>query len=112
MRVADNKQRCAYILNRSAQIDLARGDASLALSRAEAALGLALTLDRPSEAALARAIIGDAAAQLGDRALWAQQVESLRDIPRDMLSRESVERINVMAREPGGGSGRRSAAGE
>ncbi len=53
LQALDAKQRRTWVLNRAAMIDLVRGQAALAGKRAEIALELSRTMERPSEILLA-----------------------------------------------------------
>ncbi len=57
LRVVDAKHRLAYILTRAAQLDCERGRVDTAARRADEALEYASLLDRPTEKALARAVL-------------------------------------------------------
>ena len=57
LRMADAKHRLAYALLRAGAADLRRQDVEKARCRAEEALRLAQTLDRPTETAMARVIL-------------------------------------------------------
>ncbi|HEY8431705.1 MAG TPA: hypothetical protein VIL20_25170, partial [Sandaracinaceae bacterium] len=57
LRAIDTKQRLAYALLLAAEVDLDRGRALIARARAEEALNFALALSRPSDVALARALV-------------------------------------------------------
>jgi DNA-binding SARP family transcriptional activator/tetratricopeptide (TPR) repeat protein len=63
---ADAKHRLAYALTRAADIDLRRGNAELARTRAAEALDVAGLLGRPSEIALAHVALARAASALSD----------------------------------------------
>jgi hypothetical protein len=61
LRNVDAKQRLTYVLTRAAAIDERRGDVASARTRAEEALRLAEILERPSDIARARAVLGKGA---------------------------------------------------
>jgi predicted ATPase len=65
LRNADAKHRLAYVLTRSAELDLIRKDPKRARARAEEALEAAQALGRPSEIAMSRLTLVKAAKELG-----------------------------------------------
>jgi hypothetical protein len=66
LRRVDAKYRLAFSLTRAAQMDLTAGDATGASRRAEEALRMAQVLQRPSEVALAQAVLVRAARRRGN----------------------------------------------
>lgn len=66
LRRVDAKYRLAFSLTRAAQMDLTAGDATGASRRAEEALRMAQVLQRPSEVALAQAVLVRAARSRGN----------------------------------------------
>jgi DNA-binding SARP family transcriptional activator len=86
LRVADAKHRLALILNRAAELDLARGSPQAARARAAEALRMAEALERPSELVLARAILSRAAAALGDGTERRRRMRELRRSDLRLLS--------------------------
>jgi hypothetical protein len=91
LRNADAKLRLAYILNRRAQVELARDDALAARRHAAEAFGAATAIDRPSEAALARVLIGRAAEVQADAKGAGAEARALRRLPIDGMSAEARE---------------------
>ena len=90
LRLADAKHRLAYALTRTAEIDLRRGRASVAHTRADEALKLAQLLQRPSELVLARATLTRAAAVMRDETGFSQC--------RQALARESLQGVSAHVR--------------
>jgi DNA-binding SARP family transcriptional activator/tetratricopeptide (TPR) repeat protein len=90
LRLADAKHRLAYALTRTAEIDLRRGRASAAHTRADEALRLAQLLQRPSELVLARATLTRAAAAMRDETGFSQC--------RQALARESLQGVSAHVR--------------
>jgi len=100
LRLADAKHRLAYVLARAAALELLAGNAEAAGRRAAAALDLAETMQRPSEAAMARATLARAAAARGDRAAAAAQQDALRLLRRELLSEEARRAVAAALNEP------------
>src|SRR5262249_49126552 len=67
LRLVDSKGQLAYVLDVAAALDLEDGRLAVARERAVEALGCAETVGRPSETALARALLAQAAARAGAR---------------------------------------------
>ena len=112
LRMADAKHRLAYVLARAAALELRGGNAEAAGRRAAAALDLAETMQRPSEAAMARATLARAAAARGDRAAAAVQKDALRLLRREPLSEEARLAIEAALDEaPPAPKGRRAGGG-
>ena len=87
LQQVDAKRMLAYVLIGAAQVHLECDRPLLATARAEAALEAAQTVDRPTEIALAWAILIQGALALGDREGATAWFESLRDrIDRPALS--------------------------
>ncbi len=83
LREVDAKQRLAYLLNRSADLDLRNGNIERAIRRAEEALQNAKILDRGSEILIARTILADAYRLKPDPANCDRQVQALLATPED-----------------------------
>jgi tetratricopeptide (TPR) repeat protein len=74
------------VLNVSAQIRYARGDRDLARTQAEQALALAVSVDRPLEAARAHAVLACVTAQDGSREGAVDHINAAREAGSDQLS--------------------------
>ncbi len=102
LRTADAKHRLAYVLTRTALLDLARGRPSDAMARAGEALGYAEILERPTEQLLAHVVLAqasraserkrhlDAIAVLDDQpvAVWARARAAALATPAPQRSRK------------------------
>ncbi len=86
LRAADAKQRLAFLLLRAARLDLTRGDAATARSRAQEALALAAALHLASDAVLARALLAQSTEALGDEPASREHRGALADTSRAILS--------------------------
>lgn len=94
LRMVDAKHRLAFTLTRSALIDLERGKADRAATRAEEALSVAEILSRASETALSLAILVAAGRKSGSDV--EERVEALRARPLSAVSadvRAFAERV-------------------
>jgi hypothetical protein len=110
LRDADAKQRLAFVLVRASRLDLLRGDAAAARSRAEEALALSEALERQSDAALARAALVWAADRLGDGAASRRHREALAEAAGPRLSAAARGAIEGLAApRPAGSTTRRRA---
>jgi DNA-binding SARP family transcriptional activator len=92
LRDVDAKYRLAYVLTRTAQIDLDRNDAETARRRAEEALQLARTLDRATEIALALVALARASAALGDTAAERRWRRELASVDQTAISAKAREK--------------------
>ncbi len=99
LRRVDAKHRLACTLRRAAEVDLRRGDAARAQSRAEEAFEAAKILGRPSETVLARVVLARAAAARGTP-LVAQ--EHAAELGPDALEDVSAEAHRAVTRLFGG----------
>jgi DNA-binding SARP family transcriptional activator len=90
LRIADAKHRLAYALTRAAEIELGRGEASVARVHASEALETARLLQRPSDVALAHAILARCASDLNDEKSSRRHIEA--------LSREPLRGLSAHAR--------------
>ncbi len=81
LRAADAKHRLAYLLTRAADGDLRAGEPRLARRRAAEALAIARALKRPSEIAMALAVLVHAASTLKDSKGRARHLAELRQHP-------------------------------
>jgi DNA-binding SARP family transcriptional activator len=100
LRVADAKHRMIYALTRAARIDFARGDLERTRLRAQAALDLARPLDRPSDVAIALALLACAAQRAGDAAALAACRRELDSLPVQTLSARA--RAGILAAQAAG----------
>jgi DNA-binding SARP family transcriptional activator len=103
LRAADAKQRLAYVLTRAAFQDLGRGDASAAHRRAGEALVLAKTLQHPTETAMARAALAQAADLLGrneEAETWRRENDAFGSA---LLSHEARKAMTPRADAVSGG---------
>jgi len=103
LRAIDSKGHLAYALTHAADIDLAEGNHELAAHRAEEALAAAAVVARPSDAAVARALLGRAAFAAGRR---DDATESLRALLVDLgrpgvLSARAHAAASALARDLG-----------
>jgi DNA-binding SARP family transcriptional activator len=80
LRVADAKHRLAYIQIKAAQMDLENGDDPSAILRATEAFDLATLLQRPTETALARAVLASAYRRQKDDKLAAKHDKAVHDL--------------------------------
>ena len=80
LRVADAKYRLAYVLTRAAQLDCDRGRFDVAVRRAAEALDYATVLQRPTEMALARAVLGCTSAERGDDDKAAEHKTAIEEL--------------------------------
>lgn len=87
LRRVDAKYRLAFVLNRAAQLDRARGDTPTATLRAHEALKAASVLDHPSEMALARVTCAQLALDAGD----VQNADEHRTALQTLLPGASAE---------------------
>ena len=78
LREIDAKGMLAYVLTHAARLDLAAGRTAAARERAEEALGAAQAVDRRTQVALARAVLGQAALAERDAAAAARHCDALR----------------------------------
>ncbi len=95
LRRTDAKQRLAYVLLESAELDLARGEHGLASQRAREALVAASALSRRSDVARAHALLTLTALQEGDASRHAAEIKTLLSTPLAPLSaraRRAVEK--------------------
>jgi len=83
LRDVDAKQRLAYILNRSAHLDLQAGDTDWAVERATEALQNAQILDRASEIIMARMVLVEAYHRQLKPEKCRKQLDALRSLPDD-----------------------------
>jgi DNA-binding SARP family transcriptional activator len=84
---ADAKRRLALCLRFAAKVDLDQGRVDRAWLRADESLRLAKLLDRPSDIALARIVLIEAADRRKDRAAYDEHVAALRrDLARPVSS--------------------------
>jgi len=77
LREVDAKQRLAFVLTQAASVESERGHLETAALRAEEAAEVAGVLQRPSEAALARAVLLRIACARGDHVAMQEQVKEL-----------------------------------
>jgi hypothetical protein len=91
LRKIDAKQRLSNVLLRAAEVDLRRGAADLARTRAKEALRLARMLGRKSECVLAQAVLARAAGALDDGKSLEQELA--------MLAREDLTGASAEARQ-------------
>lgn len=97
LRQQDAKHRLAYVLNRAAHLDLARGDAERAERRAQEACAAARPLDRCSEMIIALATLARIAHGRGD----SDEAQRYRcEIARHDLGRASAEARRAATGEP------------
>jgi len=80
LRIADAKHRLAYVQVKAAQIDYRNDRKDAARSRATEALELASLLQRPTEAALARAVLTALSRDQGDATAAEQHGQGLREL--------------------------------
>lgn len=101
LRDADAKQRLAFVLLRASRIDLERGDAAAARTRAEEAHALAGKLNLPSDAALALAALVRAEEALGDLPAARRHREALAGATGPILSAAARGAIAAVAAPAG-----------
>jgi DNA-binding SARP family transcriptional activator len=80
LRVADAKHRLAYVQIKAAQMDLENGNNPSAIVRATEALDLATLLQRPTESALARAVLASAYRDQKDDRLAAKHDKAVAEL--------------------------------
>jgi hypothetical protein len=80
LRIADAKHRLAYVQIKAAQIDYRNDRRNSAARRAAEALELASVLQRPTEAALARALLAALSRNGNDNASASEHDEALREV--------------------------------
>jgi DNA-binding SARP family transcriptional activator len=80
LRAADAKQRLAFVLTQAAWIESERGDLEIAAARASEAVELGEVLDKPSETALARAILLRVARERGHSKAAREQAAALAEL--------------------------------
>jgi hypothetical protein len=78
LREIDAKGMLAYILTHAASLDLAAGRTAAARERAQEALGAAQAVDRRTQVALARAVLGQAALAERDAVAATSHCDALR----------------------------------
>ncbi len=86
LRRADSKRRLAFVLNRAALAELARGELGRAAELAREASAAASVLDRPSEMAIAEAVGVEVARARGDEREGEAHRASLRSLLDARLS--------------------------
>jgi DNA-binding SARP family transcriptional activator len=89
LRNSDAKLRLAFIQNRRAQLELARGEGDRALTHAAEALEAASRVEQLSEVALARTLLGRASDLVLNREGARAQAEALETLAFDLLSMEA-----------------------
>jgi tetratricopeptide (TPR) repeat protein len=100
LRVADAKHRLAYVLNRAAGVDLAAEAPERALDRAQEALANAEVLDRRTEALMARVVLAQASAMLGDaprREVELAAIDALLEAPVASWARRRAATLRPVA---------------
>jgi len=80
LRAMDAKHRLAYALTRAALIDLARGDARLAVERGSEALQHATVLERATDMLLAHVVLARAYRALEDSAAAGQHAQRIGEL--------------------------------
>jgi len=103
LRLADSKHRLAFVLTRAGEIELARGEADRARTRALEAARAAAQLDSASEAALAQVLLARASAAAAGTAPSPADLDGL---PRDGAAPLSAYARAAIAALVAGGSGR------
>jgi predicted ATPase len=100
LRVADAKHRLAFVLTKTAEIEVGRGAAATALIRAEEALRLSKLLGRPSDAALAQVAAARAAAALGNDRGYREHAGALARVGGNSISSQARAAIERLLGEP------------
>lgn len=101
LRLADAKHRLAYTLTRAGDIDVRRGQAERARTRAAEALSVAQLLERPSEIAMARVTLARAASALGDAGGLKRSLDELAREPLDGVSAHVRQAVESLLSEQG-----------
>jgi DNA-binding SARP family transcriptional activator/predicted ATPase len=96
LRDTDAKYRLAYVLTRTAEIDLARGRVKSARERAEEALRCAAILERPTETLLARVILAEAAAADDDPVSYAIHRSAIDALADARVARRARDRAHAL----------------
>jgi tetratricopeptide (TPR) repeat protein len=100
LRLADAKYRLAYILTRTALLDIDRGRPREALARASEALECASVLDRATEMLLAHLALARAHRTLGETAEYrrhAAAIADLADAPVAVWARQRAQTLATAA---------------
>jgi tetratricopeptide (TPR) repeat protein len=100
LRMADAKDRLAFVLTKAAEVETRRGAPAAALPRAEEALRLVRLLGRPSDTALAQVAVARAAAALGNDPSFREHAGALASLPANSISapaRAAIERLLAQA---------------
>jgi hypothetical protein len=100
LRLADAKYRLAYILTRTALLDIDRGRPTEALARATEALECASVLDRATEMLLAHLALARAHRTLGEAAEYrrhAAAIADLADAPVAVWARQRAQTLATAA---------------
>jgi DNA-binding SARP family transcriptional activator len=103
LRAADAKLRLAYTLTRAARLDLARGDARRARTRAEEALHAATALGRPSELLRAGVTLVCACHELGEEAAAEAMLGELRRASLEGAEESARRELEDLVRGRGDG---------
>jgi DNA-binding SARP family transcriptional activator len=89
LRLADAKHRLAFTLTCAAELDIERGSVDRAQARVDEALHVANVLERPSDCALALALLARIAGIRQDREGRARHLSALREILAQPISRRA-----------------------
>ena len=96
LRDVDAKQRLAYLLNRSSQLDLQAGRIETAVERANEALQNAEILDRASEIIMARMVLVEACQRQHDPTNCRKHVQALLAMPTESGAKWARERAATL----------------
>jgi tetratricopeptide (TPR) repeat protein len=101
VRASGAKYRLAYVLTRAAELDLRSGNSVHARMHAQEALEIAQILDRPSEIALAYALLAQAAEALKDQEALKQHTEELHKLSLAGASHYVQQAVQRLVGDPG-----------
>ncbi len=101
LRASGARHRLVYMLIRGAELDLRFGDPTHARLHAQEALELAQFLERPSEIALAHALLAQAAEVLKDQAALKRHTEELHKLSLSSISCYAQQVVYQLVGDPG-----------